>query len=122
MNELRRLSHTGDPETSNTAALQLDAQGRQSLKQAIITLLDEKPRTGDELTAAYFHCAEFMRWPQFTDRHNVKRRLSELHATHHVIRESGATRESLLGKQATVWELAVPVDEARVIVAMRRAA
>jgi hypothetical protein len=122
MTDLRRLSHTGDPETSTTAALKLDAEGRQSLKEALITLLDEKPRTGDELTAAYFHQAEFRHWPQFSDRHNVKRRLSELHATHHVIRESGTTRESLLGKQATVWELSVPVDEARVIVAMRRAA
>jgi len=122
MNDLRHLSHAGDPETSTTAALKLDAEGRQSLKEALIILLDEKPRTGDEPIAAYFHQAEFKRWPIFSDRHNVKRRLSELHTTHHVIRESGRTRPSSQGKQATVWELAVPTDKARVIVAMRRAA
>jgi hypothetical protein len=122
VNDLRYLSHTGDPDTSNTAALQLNAQGRQSLKEALIELLDERPRTGDELTAAYFHQAEFRRWPQFSDRHSVKRRLSDLHTIHHVIKESGETRPSNLGKRATVWMLAVPANEARLIVAMRGAA
>lgn len=122
MNEVRRLSHSADPETSTTAALHLDPQGRLSLKEAIITLLDERPRTGDELIAAYASHAEQNRWPLIADLHSVKRRLSELHTTHHVVRESGETRESRMGRQATVWELAVPADEARIIVAMRGAA
>lgn len=119
MSDLRRLSHATDPETSSTAAVRLDPQGRLSLKEAIITLLDERPRTGDELIAAYASHAEQNRWPLIADLHSVKRRLSELHTTHHVVRESGETRESRMGRKATVWELAVPAWEARLVVAMK---
>jgi hypothetical protein len=122
MTDPRRITHRHDPDTSTTSAVELDAEGRQTLKEALIALLDEQPRTGDELTAAYFHHAEMRQWPQFSDRHSVKRRLSDLHTIHHVIKESGQTRRSNLGKRATVWELAVPADEARLIVAMKGAA
>lgn len=114
----RTMSHTYDPETSNLAAVQLDKHASARLKDALLILLDEKPRTADELTAVYFHQAEFRRWPQFADAHNVKRRLSELAKKHHVIRESGDRRPSRLGKASTVWELSVPVEEARTIVGM----
>lgn len=119
MTDTRLITHVHDPETSKTAAAQLDAEGRQSMKEALIELLDERPRTGDELTAAYFHKAEVRGWPFKTDRHNVKRRLSDLHVIHHVIKDSGQTRPSNLGKRATVWKLAVPAEYARLIVAMK---
>ena len=115
------LAHNGDPQTSHDAVIQLDPEGRSTLKDELLVLLDERPRTGDELTAAYAHQAEFRRWPTYLDMHNVKRRLSELHTRHHVIRESGETRPSRLGRNAVVWELAVPLDEARTIVAMKEA-
>lgn len=112
----RTMSHTHDPETSSLAAVQLDKHASARLKDALLILLDEKPRTADELTSVYFHQAEFKRWPLIQDAHNVKRRLSELHSKHHVIRESGDRRPSRLGKASTVWELSVPVEEARLIV------
>lgn len=112
----RTMSHTHDPETSSIAAVQLDKHDSARLKDALLILLDEKPRTADELTAVYFHQAEFRRWPQFADVHNVKRRLSELAKKHHVIRESGDRRPSRLGKASTVWELSIELEEARVIV------
>lgn len=118
MNDLTRLAHAGDPETSHLAAAQLDPEGRVSLKQAIVALLDERPRTGDELIAAYATQAEIHLWPLVADLHSVKRRLSELHKLHHVVRESGETRLSRLGRKSTVWELAVPAEEARLVVAM----
>ena len=113
---INALSHTHDPETSSLAAVQLDKHASARLKDALLILLDEKPRTADELTAVYMNQAEFHRWPIFLDSHNIKRRLSELHSKHHVIRESGDRRPSRLGKASTVWELAVPVEEARLIV------
>jgi len=116
------LAHNGDPQTSHDAVVQLDPVGRATLKDALLVLLDERPRTGDELTSAYAGQAEFRRWPTYMDLHNVKRRLSELHTRHHVIRESGETRPSRLGRKAVVWELAVPLEEARIVVAMKDAA
>lgn len=113
----RTMSHTNDPLTSDLAAVQLDKHASAKLKDALLILIDEKPRTADELTAAYAHQAEFRRWPTFLDLHNIKRRLSELHAKHHVVKESGDRRPSRLGKPSTVWELSVPVEEARLIVA-----
>lgn len=112
----KTMSHTHDPETSQLAAVRVDPNASAQLKDALLILLDEKPRTADELTSVYFHQAEFRRWPQIADSHNVKRRLSELHSKHHVIRESGDRRPSRLGKASTVWKLAVPVEEARLIV------
>lgn len=114
----RMMSHTHDPETSHLAAVQLDKHASARLKDALLILLDEKPRTADELTAVYMNQAEFHRWPIFLDSHNVKRRLSELHAKHRVIRETGHTRPSRMGRASTVWELALPVEEARTIVGM----
>lgn len=113
------LAHSTDPTTSHHAAVTLDHEGRQTLKDALLQLLAEHPRTGDELTRAYYANAERNLWPLFTDHHNVKRRLSELHTIHHVIRPTSERRPSQLGKPATVWELTVPLDEARVIVAAR---
>lgn len=113
----RAMSHSHDPLTSDLAAVQLDKHASARLKDALLLLLDEKPRTADELTAVYSHQAEFRRWPTFLDLHNVKRRLSDLHAKHHVIKESGEKRPSRLGKASIVWELAVPIEEARLIVA-----
>lgn len=113
---IKTMSHTADPETSTLAAIQLDANASAQLKDALLLLLDETPRTADELTAVYMHQAEFRRWPRFEDTHNVKRRLSELHAKHHVIIESGEKRPSRMGRASTVWALAVPIDEARIVV------
>lgn len=107
------MAHTNDPETSHIAALRVDPHVSARLKHAIIDLLAESPRTGDELTVAYFNLAVVNGWPWYVDRHNVKRRLSELHTTHHVIRESGDRRPSAHGRPATVWELSTSVDEAR---------
>lgn len=114
----RTMSHTHDPETSTIAAVQLDKHASGRLKDALLILLDEKPRTADELTAVYMYTAEFHRWPIFLDSHNIKRRLSELHSKHHVIRESGDRRPSRLGKASTVWTLSVPAEEARTIVGL----
>ena len=122
MNDLRRLSHTGDPETSNTAALKLDAEGRQSLKQAIITLLDEKPRTDDELVAAYRGRAEKSRWPLIQDMHSIARRRSELVHTHHVVVDTGERRMSNMKRPAVVWGLAVSAEFASMVVTSRRGA
>jgi hypothetical protein len=113
---LNAMSHATDPITSKLAAESTDANVSARLRDALLILLDEKPRTADELTAVYFHKAEMERWPLLEDAHNVKRRLSELHSRHHVIRESGERRPSRQGKASTVWELAVPVEEARLIV------
>lgn len=113
---INAMSHTHDPETSELAAVQLDKHAMGRLKDALLILLDEKPRTADELTAVYFHQAEMNRWPFLEDAHNVKRRLSDLHQKHHVIRESGDKRPSRHGRASVVWELAVPVEEARLIV------
>lgn len=122
MNDLERLSHTGDPDTSHMAALQLDAQGRQSLKEAIITLLDEKPRTDDELASAYRTRAEVNQWPLIRDLHSIARRRSELVHTHGVVIDSEKRRPSNMGRSAVVWQLSVPAEEAKKAVRMRGAA
>lgn len=113
-----RLAHAADPWTSENAAIQLDASAKLALKLAIITLLDEHPRTADETTRAYVSNAEVNRWPLLVDLHNVKRRMSELHTLHRVTRKSGVTRPSAMGRPTVVWELAVPAVEARTIVAI----
>lgn len=110
------MSHANDPYTSHLAAALVDPNESAVLRKALLALLDEQPRTADELTAAYMTQAEFKRWPQIEDTHNVKRRLSELHARHHVIKESGERRPSRRGRTSTVWVLSVPLDEARSIV------
>lgn len=107
------MAHANDPETSRIAASQVDPHGSARLKHAIIDILAEAPRTGDELTAVYFRLAELNGWPRLGDAHSVKRRLSDLHTRHKVIRESGDRRPSAHGRPATVWELSVGVDEAR---------
>lgn len=112
----RTMSHTSDPATSTLAAETVDPHKTRMLKLALIDLLEEDPRNADELTAAYYNLADVNGWPRMVDRHNVKRRLSDLHARHHVIRESGDRRPSRMGKPATVWELSLPADEARTVV------
>lgn len=114
--DITHLSHRGDPETSGLASARLDPNQLSSLKDALIDLLAERPRTGDELTAAYFHRAERERWPLFEDRHNVKRRLSELVHKHHVVRDSGDRRMSARGRKSVVWRLTVAADDAKVTV------
>lgn len=116
------LTHQNDPDTSTTAVIRLDAEGRRSLKQAIITLLDERERTDDELAAAYRARAESERWPLVMDLHSIARRRSELVHIHGIARDSGARRLSNMGRKAAVWTLSVPVDEARAIVAMQGSA
>lgn len=110
------MSHTNDPLTSRMAAIEVDPNESAAIRDALLLLIADKPRTADELTAVYMHQAEFKRWPQLEDVHNVKRRLSELHARHHVIKESGERRPSRRGRSSTVWMLTVPVEEARVLV------
>lgn len=112
----RTMSHSSDPDTSRLAAESVDPNDSARLKLALLDLLAEEPRTADELTDAYFNLAFVNGWPSFLDRHNVKRRLSELHAKHHVIRESGDRRPSRMSKLSTVWELGVPLEDARDIV------
>lgn len=112
----RTMSHSSDPTTSFEAADTVDTHKSMLLKLALIDLLEEDPRNGDELTDAYYNLADVNGWPVFSDHHNPKRRLSELHQRHHVIRESGVRRPSRLGKLATVWELSVSADEAREVV------
>lgn len=110
------MSHASDPQTSVLAAESVDAHKSMLLKLALIDLLEEDPRNGDELTDAYYNLADVNGWPVFSDHHNPKRRLSELHQRHHVIRPSAIRRPSRLGKLATVWELATTADEAREVV------
>lgn len=112
----RTMSHTSDPITSATAASQVNPHDTLRLKLALIDLLDENPRTGDELITSYGYLASVCGWPTLVDPHSVKRRLSELHKRHAVIRESGLTRPSRMGRAATVWELVVSADEARAVV------
>lgn len=112
----RTMFHTSDPVTSTLAASQVDPYESNRLKLALVDLLDEAPRTADELTEAYFNLAFVNGWPQLHDSHNCKRRLSDLHKKHHVIRESGDRRPSRMGKLATVWELSVPAEDARAVV------
>ncbi|MFJ4997144.1 hypothetical protein ACIP5T_03265 [Microbacterium sp. NPDC088619] len=112
----RTMSHTSDPVTSTLAAESVDPHDSTRLKLALIDLLDEAPRTADELTEAYFNLAFVNGWPSFHDTHNCKRRLSDLHQKHHVIRESGDRRPSAHGRPATVWELAVSAEDARAVV------
>jgi len=119
---INAMSHTNDPETSLIAAEQVDENDTARIKDALVVLLSERPSTADELTIRYVNAAEFRGWPLVMDWHNFKRRLSELHTRHHVIRESGERRPSKRGKSSTVWALSVPVDEARVVVKMRGAA
>lgn len=114
--DTKRLHHSHDPFTSADAAVRLNVNDTRRLKDALLILLHERPRTGDELTSAYVHRAVQEQWPILSDTHNVKRRLSDLHARHHVIRTNGDTRASRMGKKASVWELAVPLEEARLIV------
>lgn len=112
----RTMSHTSDPSTSTTAASQVNPHDTLRLKLALIDMLDASPKTADELTDMYYGLSGVRRWPVLIDPHSVKRRLSELHRRHAVIRESGLTRPSRMGRAATVWELAVSADEARAIV------
>lgn len=112
----RTMSHTSDPITSSDAAAQVNPHDTLRLKLALIELLSIRPRTADELTKAYAASADYLEWPHLIDSHNIKRRLSELHRRHAVIRESGLTRPSRMGRAATVWELAISADEARAIV------
>lgn len=111
----RTMSHTSDPATSSDAASQVNPHDTLRLKHAIIDMLLEKPRTGDELVTDYFFMVDLLGWPVLNDAHNVKRRLSQLHTIHHVIRHAG-TRPSAHGRAAHVWELAISADEARAIV------
>jgi hypothetical protein len=122
VSDIRHLSHRTDPETSSTAALQLDAQGRASLKEALIDLLAEKPRTDDELAAVYRHRAEVNGWPLILDLHSVARRRSELVHKHDVVRDSGDRRLSNMGRKAVVWELTETPDDAKAIIRMKDAA
>lgn len=112
----RTMSHTSDPATSATAASQVNPHDTLRLKHAIIDMLEQRPLTADEMTTIYYRFGEESDWPYVLDAHNIKRRLSELHKRHHVIRESGLTRPSRMGRAATVWELALDADEARAIV------
>lgn len=112
----RTMSHTSDPMTSSDAAAQVNPHDTLRLKLALIDMLDRKPRTGDELLTDYAYIYEICGWPLIADVHNIKRRLSELHKRHGVIRESGLTRPSRMGRAATVWELAISADEARAVV------
>lgn len=112
----RTMSHTSDPATSTLAAETVDPHKTRMLKLALIDLLEEDPRNADELTAAYYNLADVNGWPVFSDHHNPKRRLSELHTRHHIIRPSAIRRPSAQGKLATVWELSIPADEARTVV------
>ncbi|MGF3056191.1 hypothetical protein [Microbacterium sp. YY-01] len=113
---MKHLAHATDPATSHDAVVALNQDNSAALKDALLHLLAEKPMTADELTTAYTNRAEFKRWPIFTDWHNIKRRLSELHTHHKVIRPSGHTRPSRMGRKSIVWELSLALDEARIIV------
>lgn len=110
------MAHANDPSTSHEAASQVDPHASRALKLALIELLAESPRTGDELTAVYFRLAEINGWPRLGDAHSVKRRLSDLHTRHKVIRETGDRRPSAHDRPATVWELSMRSDVARAVV------
>ena|SRR5690606_17126996 len=114
--DIAHLSHRSDPETSVLASAKLDPHQMTTLKDALIDLLAERPRTADEITFAYFHRAETEQWPLFEDRHNVKRRLSELVHKHGVARDSGERRLSARGRKSVVWKLTVPADYAKIAV------
>lgn len=116
------LAHRGDPETSKTSAKKVSKARTPLVRRAIAELLDQRPRTGDELIAAYRNGAEAHGWPLLRDLHEVKRRCSDMHTLFRVVRPvedalgNKVTRLSAGGSPATVWELSVPVDVAQLIV------
>lgn len=120
----KAMSHTHDPETSTIAARKVSQRRSARVRRAIVHLLAEKPRTDDELVAAYRSRAETERWPLLPVMHEVKRRRSDMHTRFHVVKPSTddygnkTTRPSTEGNPSTVWTLAVPADQARQIVGL----
>lgn len=113
--EVRTLAHRNDPDASVAAAeFQVrNASRNQRVKDAILGLLAEEPRTSFELQDAYFSWRMVNDWPD-VQTHSVSRRLSELHRDGRVraVRDAqGAQvrRPSPSGATATVWEI-VPAE------------
>lgn len=113
---MTNLAHIKDPDASRLAA---EAQERnrsrnQRVKDALLELLAEEPRTSFELQDAYFSWRMVNDWPD-VQVYSVNRRLSELHNEHLVraaVDDHGqqVRRPSPSGATVTVWEI-VPLEE-----------
>jgi hypothetical protein len=117
--EVRTLAHRNDPDASVAAAeFQVrNASRNQRVKDAILGLLAEEPRTSFELQDAYFSWRMVNDWPD-VQVHSVSRRLSELHRAGLVraVEDAGGVqvrRPSPSGATATVWEIVPEQQEAQ---------
>ncbi|WP_350347216.1 hypothetical protein ABIQ69_11305 [Agromyces sp. G08B096] len=73
-----------------------------AVRDAIVALLEEEPRTVTELTAAYCRLRLVNGWPFLTDLHNIARRTSDLH-DRGVIYDTGVRRPTRFGRPSAVW-------------------
>lgn len=76
--DVRRMSHTADPDTSKDAAVKAK-RGRKvlAIQAAILQLLAEEPRTCRETHKAYKRLREDAGWPK-ADLQAIRRRMTEL--------------------------------------------
>lgn len=105
----RELARTTDPQTSHTAAAQLDAHQLGLQKAAILELLTEQPRDDHELTHAYFNLAIERGWP-VTDWDSIRKRRSQLTEAGAVI--AFGTHPGRYTRPVTVWTVAPIAAEA----------
>ena len=98
--EVKHLHHSHDPDTSRIAAEELSDM--DAVREAIIELLEEEPRTVTELTAAYCSLRQANGWPFLADLHNIARRTSDLHQADRIY-DTGERRATRLGRPSVVW-------------------
>lgn len=97
------LAHRSDPETSFTAAEELNMSAKDHIKAIILEELAEEPMAAFQLTDLYFELRAKFGWPDCkTD--GIAKRLSELHNEHRV-QDSGRRVMSPYGRPAVVWQV-----------------
>lgn len=112
-------AHRGDPDASKAAAAHQarNSTRNQRVKNAILGLLAEEPRTSFELQDAYFSWRMVNDWPD-VQVYSINRRLSDLHnagLVRAVLDADGVQvrRPSPAGATATVWEIVPEAQDAR---------
>jgi hypothetical protein len=117
--EPRVHAHRGDPDASIAAAeyQARNSSRNQRVKDAILGLLAEEPRTSFELQDAYFSWRMVNDWPD-VQVYSINRRLSDLHnagLVRAVVDGEGTQlrRPSPAGATATVWERVPEQQDAR---------
>lgn len=98
------LAHTGDPDTSHTAAAALNKEDQSRMKAAILYLLDVRPVPVHQLTGDYFALRELKQWPA-AKPDSVAKRLSELVKAERVV-DTGKRVPGLYGRPVAVWAVA----------------